>query len=127
MDYPPRPPQMQAPSPGQAAAGAGGFGQIHRSGSGSRLAAVGQLPQYAAAAARMYGSQVNFSGGGGQVGQQQQQQLAARAAMLSQGQIGMLQGQGNAASAAHYGLQSQMMAQVNLGSQARFELAEFCI
>uniref|UniRef100_A0A0E0JQZ7 Transcription initiation factor TFIID subunit 12 domain-containing protein n=1 Tax=Oryza punctata TaxID=4537 RepID=A0A0E0JQZ7_ORYPU len=111
MEYPPRPPQMQASSPGQAAAGAGGFGQIHRSGSGSRLAAVSQLPQYAAAAARMYGNQVNFSGGGGQVGQQQQQQLAARAAMLSQGQLGMLQGQGNAASAAHYGLQSQMMAQ----------------
>ncbi|XP_006645003.2 transcription initiation factor TFIID subunit 12b isoform X2 [Oryza brachyantha] len=113
MDYPPRPPQMQAASPGQAAAGPGGFSQIHRSGSASRLAAVGQLPQYAAAAARMYGSQMNFSGGGGQVGQQQQQQqqLAARAAMLSQGQLGILQAQGNAASAAHYGLQSQMMAQ----------------
>ncbi|KAL5222817.1 hypothetical protein ABZP36_027530 [Zizania latifolia] len=111
MDFPPRPPQLQVPSPTQAAAGAGGFGQIHRSGSASRLAAVSQLPQYAAAAARMYGGQMSFSGGGGQMGQQQQQQLAARAAMLSQGQMGMLQGQGNAASAAHFGLQSQMMAQ----------------
>uniref|UniRef100_A0A0D9V7R6 Transcription initiation factor TFIID subunit 12 domain-containing protein n=1 Tax=Leersia perrieri TaxID=77586 RepID=A0A0D9V7R6_9ORYZ len=108
MDYPPRPPQLQAPSPGQAVAGAGGYGQIHRSGSGSRLAAAGQLPQYA----RMYGNQMSFSGSGAQVGQQQQQQqLAARAALLSQGQLGMLQGQGNVASAAHYGLQSQMMPQ----------------
>ena len=49
----------------------------------------------------------------------QQQQLAARAAMLGQGQLGMMQGQGNAVSAAHYGLQSQMMAQVKLGFRAR--------
>jgi len=57
----------------------------------------------------MYGGQMSFSGGGGQLGQQQQ--MAARAAMLGQGQLGMMQGQGNAVSAAHYGLQSQMMAQ----------------
>lgn len=114
MDYPPRPPQLQAPSPTQAGAGAGGFGQIHRSGSGSRLSAASQLPQYAAMAARMYGGQMSFSGGGGLVGQQQQQQqLGGRAPMLGQGQLGMLHGQGNAASAAHFGLQSQMMAQVN--------------
>uniref|UniRef100_K3XGW4 Transcription initiation factor TFIID subunit 12 domain-containing protein n=1 Tax=Setaria italica TaxID=4555 RepID=K3XGW4_SETIT len=111
MDYPPRPPQLQAPSPTQAGAGAGGFGQIHRSGSTSRLSTASQLPQYAAMAARMYGAQMSFSGGGGLVGQQQQQQLAGRAPMLGQGQLGMLQGQGNAASAAHFGLQSQMMAQ----------------
>ncbi|XP_062225968.1 transcription initiation factor TFIID subunit 12b-like isoform X2 [Phragmites australis] len=111
-DFPPRPPQLQAPSPTQAATGAGGFGhQIHRSGSVSRLSTASQLPQYAAMAARMYGGQMSFSGGGGQVGQQQQQQLAARAAMLGQGQLGMLQGQGNAASATHFGLQSQMMVQ----------------
>jgi transcription initiation factor TFIID subunit 12 len=62
----------------------------------------------------MYGAQMSFSGGGGLVGQQQQQQLAGRTPMLGQGQLGMLQGQGNAASAAHFGLhQSQMMAQVN--------------
>uniref|UniRef100_A0ACD5VTW3 Uncharacterized protein n=1 Tax=Avena sativa TaxID=4498 RepID=A0ACD5VTW3_AVESA len=108
-DFPPRPQQSQAPSPTQAVAGAGGFGQIHRSGSASRLAAASQLPQYSAATARMYGGQMSFSGGGGQLGQQQQ--MAARAAMLGQGQLGMMQGQGNAVSAAHYGLQSQMMAQ----------------
>lgn len=111
MDYPPRPPQLQAPSPTQAGAGAAGFGQIPRSGSASRLSATSQLQQYAAA--RMYGGQMSFSGGGGLVGQQQQQQLAGRAPMLGQGQLGMLQGQGNAASGAHFGLQSQMMAQVN--------------
>ncbi|XP_047059354.1 transcription initiation factor TFIID subunit 12b isoform X1 [Lolium rigidum] len=110
-DFPPRPQQLQAPSPTQAVAGAGagGYGQIHRSGSASRLAAASQLPQYSAAAARMYGGQMSFTGGGGQLGQQQQ--LAARAAMLGQGQLGMMQGQGNAVSAAHYGLQSQMMSQ----------------
>nr|XP_020191868.3 transcription initiation factor TFIID subunit 12b [Aegilops tauschii subsp. strangulata]XP_045090968.1 transcription initiation factor TFIID subunit 12b [Aegilops tauschii subsp. strangulata] len=108
-DFPPRPQQLQAPSPTQAVAGAGGYGQIQRSGSASRLAAVSQLPQYSAATARMYGGQMSFSGGGAQLGQQQQ--LAARAAMLGQGQLGMMQGQGSAASAAHYGLQSQMMAQ----------------
>ncbi|KAL6853681.1 hypothetical protein ACP4OV_019710 [Aristida adscensionis] len=108
MDFPPRPPQLQAPSPTQQAPGAGGFGQIQRSGSASRLSTGNQLPQYAALAARMYSGQMNFSGGG-LVGQQQQQQLAAR--MLGQGQMGMLQGQGNAASAAHFGLQSQMMGQ----------------
>ncbi|XP_062207429.1 transcription initiation factor TFIID subunit 12b-like isoform X2 [Phragmites australis] len=108
MDFPPRPPQqLQAPSPTQAATGAGGFGQIHRSGSASRLSTASQLPQYAAMAARMYGGQMSFSGGGGQVGQQQQQ-LIARAAMLGQGHLGMLQGQGNAA---HFGLQPQMMVQ----------------
>ncbi|GJN17177.1 hypothetical protein PR202_gb04227 [Eleusine coracana subsp. coracana] len=106
MDFPPRPPQLQAASPTQAPAG---FGQIQRSGSASRLSAASQMPQYAAMAARMYGGQMSFSGG---QQQQQQQQLAARAAMLGQGQLGILQGQGNAASAAHYGLQSQMMAQV---------------
>ncbi|KAF7024600.1 hypothetical protein CFC21_036922 [Triticum aestivum] len=110
-DFPPRPQQLQAPSPTQAVAGAGGYGQIQRSGSASRLAAASQLPQYSAATARMYGGQMSFSGGGAQLGQQQQQQLAARAAMLGQGQLGMMQGQGSAASAAHYGLQSQMMAQ----------------
>ena len=110
MDYPPRPPQLQAPSPTQAGAGAGGFSQIHRSGSTSRISTASQLPQYAAMAARMYGAQMSFSGGGGLVGQQQQQQLAGRSPMLGQGQLGMLQGQGNAA---HYGIQSQMMAQVN--------------
>ncbi|KAI5006838.1 hypothetical protein ZWY2020_040801 [Hordeum vulgare] len=110
-DFPPRPQQLQAPSPTQAVPGAGGYGQIQRSGSASRLAAASQLPQYSAATARMYGGQMSFSGGGAQLGQQQQQQLAARAAMLGQGQLGMMQGQGNAASAAHYGLQSQMMAQ----------------
>ena len=115
-DFPPRPQQLQAPSPTQAVAGAGGFGQIHRSGSASRLAAASQLPQYSAATARMYGGQMSFSGGAGQMGQQQ---LAARAAMLGQGQLGMMQGQGNAVSAAHYGLQSQMMAQVKLGFRAR--------
>lgn len=114
MEYPPRPPQLQAPSPTQAGAGVGGYGQIHRSGSTSRLSTASQLPQYAAMAARMYGAQMSFSGGGGLVGQQQQQQLAGRTPMLGQGQLGMLQGQGNAASAAHFGLhQSQMMAQVN--------------
>ncbi|VAH81772.1 unnamed protein product [Triticum turgidum subsp. durum] len=107
-DFPPRPQQLQAPSPTQPVAGAGGYGQIQRSGSASRLAAAGQLPQYSAATARMYGGQMSFSGGGAQLGQQQQ--LAARA-MLGQGQLGMMQGQGSAASAAHYGLQSQMMAQ----------------
>jgi transcription initiation factor TFIID subunit 12 len=61
----------------------------------------------------MYGAQMSFSGGGGLVGQQQQQQLAGRSPMIGQGQLGMLQGQGNAASAAHFGIQSQMMAQVN--------------
>jgi transcription initiation factor TFIID subunit 12 len=65
----------------------------------------------------MYGGQMSFSGGGGQLGQQQQ--LAARAAMLGQGQLGMMQGQGNAVSAAHYGLQSQMMSQVKLGFEIR--------
>ncbi|KAK3165951.1 hypothetical protein QOZ80_1AG0039710 [Eleusine coracana subsp. coracana] len=105
MDFPPRPPQLQSASPTQAPAG---FGQIQRSGSASRLSAASQMPQYAAMAARMYGGQMSFSGG---QQQQQQQQLAARAAMLGQGQLGILQGQGNAASAAHYGLQSQMMAQ----------------
>ncbi|KAG2592926.1 hypothetical protein PVAP13_5NG587600 [Panicum virgatum] len=108
MDYPPRPPQLQAPSPTQAGAGAGGFGQIHRSGSTSRISTASQLPQYAAMAARIYGAQMNFSGGGGLVGQQQQQQLAGRSPMLGQGQLGMLQGQGNAA---HFGIQSQMMVQ----------------
>jgi hypothetical protein len=54
---------------------------------------------------------MSFSGGGGLVGQQQQ--LAGRTPVLGQGQLGMLQGQGNAGSAAHFGLQSQMMAQVN--------------
>ncbi|KAF8775336.1 hypothetical protein HU200_004745 [Digitaria exilis] len=110
MDYPPRPPQLQVPSPTQAGAGPGGFGQIHRSGSASRLSTASQLPQYAAMAARVYGAQMCFSGGGGLVGQQQQQ-LGGRAPLLGQGQLGMLQGQGNAASAAHFGLQSQMMAQ----------------
>nr|CAB3478834.1 unnamed protein product [Digitaria exilis] len=110
MDYPPRPPQLQAPSPTQAGAGPGGFGQIQRSGSASRLSTASQLPQYAAMAARVYGAQMCFSGGGGLVGQQQQQ-LGGRAPLLGQGQLGMLQGQGNAASAAHFGLQSQMMAQ----------------
>ncbi|KQK10559.1 transcription initiation factor TFIID subunit 12b isoform X3 [Brachypodium distachyon] len=107
-EFPPRPPQLQAPSPTQALAGAGGFGQIHRSGSASRLPAASQLPQYSAATARMYGGQMSFSGGVGQLGQQQ---LAARAAMLGQGQLGMLQGQSNTGTAAHYGLQSQMMSQ----------------
>ncbi|CAM0883558.1 unnamed protein product [Alopecurus aequalis] len=107
-DFPTRPQQLQAPSPTQAVAGAGGYGQIHRSGSASRLAAASQLPQYSAATARMYGGQMSFAGGGAQMGQQQ---LAARAAMLGQGQLGMMQGQGNAVSAAHYGLQSQMIGQ----------------
>jgi hypothetical protein len=107
MDYLPRPPQLQAPSPTQAGVGAAGFAQIPRSGSTSRLSTATQLQQYAA---RMYGGQMSFSGGGGLVGQQQ---LAGRAPMLGQGQLGMLQGQGNAASAAHFGLQSQMLAQVN--------------
>ncbi|NP_001337079.1 transcription initiation factor TFIID subunit 12b isoform X2 [Zea mays] len=105
MDYLPRPPQLQAPSPTQAGVGAAGFAQIPRSGSTSRLSTATQLQQYAA---RMYGGQMSFSGGGGLVGQQQ---LAGRAPMLGQGQLGMLQGQGNAASAAHFGLQSQMLAQ----------------
>ena len=50
-----------------------------------------------------------FPGGGGQLGQQP----GLRAAMFGQGQPRMLQGQGNAASAAQYGLQFQptMMAQ----------------
>jgi transcription initiation factor TFIID subunit 12 len=109
MDFPPRPPpqQLQAASPTQANAGYGQ--QIHRSVSASRLASAGQIPQYAAMAARMYSGQMSFSGNQ----QQQQQQLAVRAAMLGQNQLGMLQGQGNAASAAHFGLQSQMMVQVN--------------
>ncbi|XP_066312908.1 transcription initiation factor TFIID subunit 12b-like [Miscanthus floridulus] len=115
MDYPPRPPQLQAPSPTQAGAGAAGFGQIPRSGSASRLSTASQLQQYAAA--RMYGGQMSFSGGGGLVGQQQQ--LAGRAPMLGQGQLGMLQGQGNAASAAHFGLQSQMMAQARQKGMAQ--------
>ncbi|CAL4953682.1 unnamed protein product [Urochloa decumbens] len=119
MDYPPRPPQLQAASPTQAGAGAGGFGQIHRSGSASRLSTANQLPQYAAMAARMYSAQMSFSGGGGLVGQQQQQQLAGRGPMLGQGQLGMLQGQGNAASAAHFGLQSQMMAQARQKSMVQ--------
>ncbi|CAL4946603.1 unnamed protein product [Urochloa decumbens] len=119
MDHPPRPPQLQAASPTQAGAGAGGFGQIHRSGSASRLSTANQLPQYAAMAARMYSAQMSFSGGGGLVGQQQQQQLAGRGPMLGQGQLGMLQGQGNAASAAHFGLQSQMMAQARQKSMVQ--------
>jgi transcription initiation factor TFIID subunit 12 len=111
MDFPPRPSQqqLQAASPTQANAG---YGQMHRSGSGSRLTTASQIPQYAAMAARMYGGQMSFSGNQQQQ-QQQQQQLAARAAMLGQNQLGMLQVQGNTASAAHFGLQSQMMAQVN--------------
>ncbi|CAO1944442.1 unnamed protein product [Urochloa humidicola] len=119
MDYPPRPPQLQAPSPTQAGPGAAGFGQIHRSGSASRLSTATQLPQYAAMAARMYSAQMSFSGGGGLVGQQQQQQLAGRGPMLGQGQLGMLQGQGNAASAAHFGIQSQMMAQARQKSMVQ--------
>ncbi|CAO1946565.1 unnamed protein product [Urochloa humidicola] len=118
LDYPPRPPQLQAPSPTQAGPGAAGFGQIHRSGSASRLSTATQLPQYAAMA-RMYSAQMSFSGGGGLVGQQQQQQLAGRGPMLGQGQLGMLQGQGNAASAAHFGLQSQMMAQARQKSMVQ--------
>ncbi|CAO2182361.1 unnamed protein product [Urochloa humidicola] len=119
VDYPPRPPQLQAPSPTQAGAGAGVFGQIHRSGSASRLSTANQLPQYAAMAARMYSAQMSFSGGGGLVGQQQQHQLAGRGPMLGQGQLGLLQGQGNAASAAHFGLQSQMMAQARQKSMVQ--------
>ncbi|WVZ68195.1 hypothetical protein U9M48_017161 [Paspalum notatum var. saurae] len=112
MDYPPRPPQqLQAPSPTQPGGGAGALAQIHRTGSAARLSAGNQLPQYAAMAARMYGGQMSFSAGGGLVGQQQQQQMAGRGPMLGQGQLGMMQGQGNAASAAHFGVQSQMMAQ----------------
>ncbi|KAJ1286200.1 hypothetical protein BS78_03G334700 [Paspalum vaginatum] len=111
MDYPPRPPQQQAPSPTQPGGAAGGLGQIHRTGSASRLSTANQLTQYAAVAARMYGGQMSFSAGGGLVGQQQQQQMAGRGPMLGQGQLGVLQGQGNAASAAHFGLQSQMMTQ----------------
>ncbi|PWZ32214.1 hypothetical protein Zm00014a_036809 [Zea mays] len=114
MDYPPRPPQLQAPSPTQAGPGAAGFGQIPRSGSASRLSTASQLQQYAA---RMYGGQMSFSGGGGLVGQQQQ--LAGRAPVLGQGQLGMLQGQGNAGSAAHFGLQSQMMAQARQKGMAQ--------
>ncbi|OEL33120.1 Transcription initiation factor TFIID subunit 12b [Dichanthelium oligosanthes] len=70
-------------------------------------------------AARMYGAQMSFSGGGGLVGQQQQQQLAGRSPILGQGQLGMLQGQGNAASAAHFGLQSQMMVQARQKSMVQ--------
>ncbi|ONM36445.1 Transcription initiation factor TFIID subunit 12b [Zea mays] len=114
MDYPPRPPQLQAPSPTQAGPGAAGFGQIPRSGSASRLSTASQLQQYAA---RMYGGQMSFSGGGGLVGQQQQ--LAGRTPVLGQGQLGMLQGQGNAGSAAHFGLQSQMMAQARQKGMAQ--------
>lgn len=97
-------PQLQAPSPAQAADGVGRFGGIHRSGPASRgPAVVGQLPRYAAAAG------MSFPAAGAQVSQQ----LSPIAAMLGQGQPRMLQGQG---SAAHYGLQglqfqSPMMAQ----------------
>ncbi|XP_048538547.1 transcription initiation factor TFIID subunit 12b-like [Triticum urartu] len=102
------PPQLQAPSRAQAAEGAGGFGAIHRSGQAPLAPAVGQPPRYATAGTT-YATQMTFPGGGGQL----RQQPGLRAAMFGQGQPRMLQGQGNAASAAQYGLQFQptMMAQ----------------
>ncbi|XP_020113821.1 transcription initiation factor TFIID subunit 12b isoform X2 [Ananas comosus] len=85
---------------------------LQRSGSMPRLTQIQQ--QYAAAAgavrqqAGMYGGQMSF--GGAQI-QQQQQQMAggmSRAGMIGQvGQLPMLPGQ----TAAHFGLQSQMIAQ----------------
>ncbi|XP_037446633.1 transcription initiation factor TFIID subunit 12b-like [Triticum dicoccoides] len=102
------PPQLQAPSRAQAAEGAGGFGAIHRSGQAPLAPAVGQPPRYATAGTT-YATQMTFPGGGGQL----RQQPGLRAAMFGQGQPRMLQGQGNAASAAQYELQFQptMMAQ----------------
>lgn len=110
LDYGQKQPNLMAPNSGFQMGQ-----QLQRSNSVQRLSQIQQLQQnqqfggtgMSAAALRLYSGSGQMSFGGG--AQQQQQQLMSRAGMMGQvGQLPMLQGQ----TAAHFGLQPQIMNQV---------------